>query len=373
MPKGKKFWKFVNQANGSAELLIYGDISDSSWWGDEVTPKSFSDELNALGYVNEITVRINSGGGDVFAAQTIGNVLEQHSAEVTARIDGLCASAATIIACHCDKVVAANDSTYMIHPVRMGICGYMDAVKLQEYMNALAVIRESIISLYAKKSGKEKEEVAALMDATSWWTAEQAKENGFIDELVDDGEEIIAENRGGLLFINSINMNMPFNEAPEFVQSNKAAAHSTECFVNNKPAGAPKNKGQKEEIKMAEVIKTVDELRRTYPELVGQIEQAAAQQAAETERTRIKDIEEMTMAGCEDIAAEAKFTKPVSAENFAKEAIKRAKAQGDAYIQNAYRDAAKSGAGKVRNDPADQGESDEFMAAIKGSGKGNGK
>ena len=73
----KKFWQFRNQAAGSAELLLYGDISDSSWWGDEVTPKTFADELNALGALTSLTVRINSGGGDVFAAQTIGNLLEQ--------------------------------------------------------------------------------------------------------------------------------------------------------------------------------------------------------------------------------------------------------------------------------------------------------
>lgn len=78
----KKFWKFRNQAAGSAELLLYGDISDSSWWGDEVTPKTFADELNALGALTSLTVRINSGGGDVFAAQTIGNLLEQHTAQV---------------------------------------------------------------------------------------------------------------------------------------------------------------------------------------------------------------------------------------------------------------------------------------------------
>lgn len=130
----KKFWQFRNQAADSAELLLYGDISDSSWWGDEVTPKTFADELNALGTLTNLTVRINSGGGDVFAAQTIGNLLEQHTAQVTARIDGLCASAATIIACHCDKVVAANDSTYMIHPVRMGIFDFADAVTLQQYI-----------------------------------------------------------------------------------------------------------------------------------------------------------------------------------------------------------------------------------------------
>ena len=77
------------------ELLLYGDISQTSWWGDEVTPKQFAEELAGLGALDEITVRINSG--DVFAVQAIGNQLEQHPAAVTAKIDGLCASAATIL------------------------------------------------------------------------------------------------------------------------------------------------------------------------------------------------------------------------------------------------------------------------------------
>lgn len=95
MPENKKFWKFCNQAGNKVELLLYGDISQTSWWGDEVTPKQFAEELAGLGALDEITVRINSG--DVFAAQAIGNQLEQHTAAVTAKIDGLCASAATIL------------------------------------------------------------------------------------------------------------------------------------------------------------------------------------------------------------------------------------------------------------------------------------
>lgn len=177
------------------ELLLYGDISQSSWWGDEVTPKQFADELAGLGTLDKIVVRINSGGGDVFAAQTIGNLLEQHPAEVTARIDGLCASAATIVACHCGKVVAANDSTYMVHPVRIGAYGYYDAAELGQYIEALAAIKESIVGLYVKKTGRDKDEVTAWMDATSWWTAAAAKENGFVDELVDE-EDAVVENRG---------------------------------------------------------------------------------------------------------------------------------------------------------------------------------
>lgn len=122
----KKFWQFRNQAADSAELLLYGDISDSSWWGDEVTPKTFADELNALGPLTSLTVRINSGGGDVFAAQTIGNLLEQHTAQVTARIDGLWTDPAApktlplvpenkvvLIASHPDYMMAYGACTYI--------------------------------------------------------------------------------------------------------------------------------------------------------------------------------------------------------------------------------------------------------------------
>ncbi len=226
----RKFWQFRNQAEGNgAELLLYGNISDRSWWGDDVTPKQFADDLNALGTVSDISVRINSGGGDVFAAQTIGNLLEQNPARVTAYIDGLCASAATVVACHCDRVIAANDSTYMIHPVQMGVFDYVDSTILSQYISALAAIRDNIVSLYARKTGRDKEEVAGWMDATSWWTGEQAKEKGFVDKLMlDSSEPPDYENRNGVLFVNSVSMNLPFDKAPDFVRDRQAHETSSQ-------------------------------------------------------------------------------------------------------------------------------------------------
>lgn len=365
----KKFWQFRNMAEGSAELLLYGDIADSSWWGDEVTPKQFADELNALGAVNRITVRINSGGGDVFAAQAIGNLLEQHAAEVVAHIDGLCASAATIVACHCNKVEAAADSTYMVHPVRMGICDYVDAVTMQQYISALTTIRENIVTLYAKKTCREKDEVAGWMDATSWWTGEQAKDNGFVDELVGE-EKTVVENRGGVLFVNSIDMHLPFDKAPKFVQDSLAAAPAASGFVNNSPAGEPENTNYHEEVtEMPNEIKTVDDLRGAYPTLVDQIEQAAAQRAEAAERQRIRDIEEMALPGSEEVTNEAKFTKPISASDYAVAMVKNAKTKGATYLAGAANDAHNSGADGVGNQPTPTGGNDEFMDAIKGLGK----
>lgn len=361
-----KFWKFSNQADGSGELLLYGDISDTSWWGDEVTPKQFYEELNALGTVSEITVRINSGGGDVFAAQAIGNFLEQHAANVTARIDGVCASAATIVACHCNKVIAANDSTYMVHPVKMGLRGYLDAETLQQYIDALNTIRENIVTLYAKKTCREKDEVAGWMDATSWWTGPQAKENGFVDELTDNEEDAVVENRNGVLFVNHVNMNLPFAEAPQFVQDGLARSPAGRP-ANTKPAGQPEQ--NKEEADMdPKDIKTVDDLRKAYPALVDQIEQAAAEKATNAERARIQNIEEMALPGSEALTAEAKFTKPMSAEDFAKAIVKNAKTQGATYLAQVKEDADKSGINSVGNAPTNQVSGDAFLAAIRDMG-----
>lgn len=110
-------------------------------------------------------------------------------------------------------------------------------------------------------------------------------------------------------------------------------------------------------------IKNVDDLRKAYPALVDQIEQEAAQRATNAERQRIQDIEEMALPGSEELVAEAKFTKPVAAAEFAKAAMKAAKAQGENWLKNAKEDAKPLG--KVGQETPPQGGGDEFMAAIK--------
>ena len=372
-----KFWQFRNQTDGSAELLLYGNIAgEKSWYSDDVTPKQFAEDLAALGAVSNITVRINSGGGDVFAAVEIGNLLEQHPATVTARIGGVCASAATIIACHCNKVIAANDSTYMVHPVSM-YCGYANAADLQKYLEALATIKENIISLYAKKTGRTKDEVTAWMDAESWWTGPQAKENGFVDELTDEESGATYENRGGVLFVNSVSMGAKFDKAPEFVRNRVkrvADIKSPAQAQDNQPAGQPGKQQEVQDMDPKDSIKTVDDLRKVYPTLVDQIEQAAATAAAEAatnaERARIKDLEEMALAGSEALLAEAKYEKPMSAEDFAKALVKNAKTQGATYLAQVKKDAESSGVNGVTSaQPAGITSGDEFLATIKSVGQ----
>lgn len=370
--KNDKFWQFRNLAGDDqkGELLLYGNIADDTWWNNDVTPKQFADDLAALGEVKEITVYINSGGGDVFAAQSIGNMLERSPATVTAHIDGLCASAATIVACHADKVVAAADASYMIHPVSMCTYGSMTEKDMEDCMKALAAIKNNIVSMYAKKSGNTEDECAKWMDDTSWWTATEAKEKGFVDEVDDDAEDSIVENRNGILFVNSIDMNTPFNETPNFVRS-RVTENSAARPENMNPAEKPERNDHGEVTYMdIKDIKTVDDLRKARPDLVASIEN----EATTAERTRIQEIENATLPGAEEQANEAKFTKPVDSASFAKAVIASMKAkqqeQSKNYLKNAKAAAENSNANSIDNTPpanpeAEDEESKAFMNAIR--------
>ena len=148
-----------------------------------MTPQAFAADLATIPAMDDLTVRICSGGGDVWAAQAIGAMLENRLGTVTAQIEGICASAATIVASHCKVVKAAEDATYMIHPIKVNPNGFVDMEGLKQLMDALTVMRTNVLNQYAKKTGHTVEEVAAWMDATSWWTAAEAKENGFIQPV----------------------------------------------------------------------------------------------------------------------------------------------------------------------------------------------
>ena len=337
LPKGR-FWNFKNNSDGTAELRIYGDIlSEKSEYTKDlgVNLIDFCDELDKLGDVHSITVRINSGGGDVFTAQSIGARLKEHKAKVTAKIDGLCASAATIIACHCDEVIAAKGSTYMIHPVRSYAWGYYSSAEFSKEAETLDIISESVLALYVSKTGKSYEDIKELVEAETWYTAQKAKEAGFVDEVSE--EETSIENWQGKVFVNGINTGFSLEEMPDFIK---------ETIVDS-------DREHKKE--MNEEIKTVDDLVNAYPDLVGQI----IENSVKDERERIKEIEDMTIAGCEALAQDAKFDKAMSADDFAKVVIKGAKAQGARYVQNLKDDAGKSGVANVNNDAPDGYVSDE--------------
>lgn len=177
----KKFWNMNKIKNNEGELLIYGPISDESWWGDEVTPKQFKEDLDALGDIDTLNIYINSSGGDVFAGQAIYSIISRHKAQKIVYIDGLAASIASIIAMAGDLVVMPKNAMMMIHnPWTIAMGNAQDFRKLADDLDK---IRESLIAAYQGKSNLDREKIIELMDAETWLTADEALEYGLVDEV----------------------------------------------------------------------------------------------------------------------------------------------------------------------------------------------
>lgn len=196
-----KFWQFRAAADSLkvGELVLYGPISSTSWWDDEVTPKQFADDLKALGDIDELRVYINSGGGDVFAGQAIYSMLRRHSARKIVYVDGLAASIASVIAMAGDKVTMPRNAMMMIH--NPWSWGYGNAEEFRKMADDLDKIRESLIATYEDKTGQAREKIIELMDAETWMTAEEAVELGFADE-VEATNEVAASVQEGRLVVN---------------------------------------------------------------------------------------------------------------------------------------------------------------------------
>lgn len=181
----KKFWKWTNLAQTETApmeriLHLNGTIAEESWFDDDVTPQLFAEELNAGN--GDITVWINSPGGDCVAAAQIYNMLMDYKGNVTVKIDGIAASAASVIAMAGTKVMVSPVSMLMIHnpmTVAMG-----DSAEMEKAIEMLASVKDSIINAYEIKTGLSRAKLSHLMDAETWMDANKAVELGFADEIM---------------------------------------------------------------------------------------------------------------------------------------------------------------------------------------------
>ena len=181
-----KFWNWVrNEDTGQRSLYLEGVIAQESWFGDEITPAAFKSELNAGN--QPITVHINSVGGDCVAASQIYTMLMDYPADVTVQIDGLAASAASVVAMAGTKVCMSPTALMMVHNPWTNASG--DAKDMQKAIALLDEVKESIINAYEIKTGMDRQSLSNLMDAETWMNAYRAKELGFCDEVLFDGEE----------------------------------------------------------------------------------------------------------------------------------------------------------------------------------------
>lgn len=456
----RKFWEFRNTSEEEAELLLYGEIaSEQPWWdgGDTVTPRQFYEDLKILGSKSGITVRINSVGGDVFAAQAIYTQLKTNPAKITVIVDGLAASAASIIAMAGDVVKMPANAMMMIHNPMLGLVGYFTADEMEKFAEQLDAVKESIINAYIAKTGLDRKTLSKMMDEETWMTGQEAVEKGFADEVLFQDMQVAAN--GNLLVVNNITHDLSkFKKRPSYcglltikdgvipddVSREKASedepweAPKLEDFTEKswddlsddekrKIAGhyawSPKmppdkfsdlklphhrpsdgavvwagvvnagarlsqtdipdedvekvrehlgshykqfgrtppweeekkgNAHRKEENELQ--IKTVEDLKQHFPELITQIESVAREEGARNERERIKAIDEIGCVLAPDLVNKAKYEQPMTAAQLALEAVKLDAVKGRKYLEDIARDKAESGVVKVIGQPADSPE-----------------
>lgn len=246
MKKQKKFWEWKNQADEGSErvLELYGTIAETSWFDDDVTPKMFHDELFAG--KGPVTVWLNSPGGDCIAASQIYTMLMDYKDDVTIKIDGIAASAASVIAMAGTTVLMAPTALMMIHnPMTMAYGNHADMEKAIEMLDE---VKESIINAYEIRTGMSRAKLSHLMDSETWMNAGKAIELGFADDILTDTKKDAAD----------IPAYAFSGKEVEMVLCNKLTAHYRPKAKAVTPAQATAIPSVKEE--PADAGKTYDEL-----------------------------------------------------------------------------------------------------------------
>ena len=184
--KTKKFWVWKNTAEKETDegrvLELNGTIAEESWFDDDITPAMFKEELFAGS--GPITIWINSPGGDCIAASQIYSMLMDYKGDVTVKIDGIAASAASVIAMAGTKVLMAPTALMMIH--NPATIAYGDHTDMAKAIEMLEEVKESIINAYEIKTSLSRSKLSHLMDAETWMNAKKAIELGFADGMLED-------------------------------------------------------------------------------------------------------------------------------------------------------------------------------------------
>lgn len=382
--KGVKPYNIVvNDEDNSAEINLYGEVVSSrpvDWWTGEPVPGNFIavdellNELDELNSKDNITVHINSVGGEFYAGLAIYNRLRNLKASVTTVNDGLAASAGSIIFMAGDKgkrKVHAG-SNLMIHGVLNFLYGYYNATDLREEIKELEAHNKAAIAAYVEATGLDKETVKTAMSKDTYMTGEEAVEAGWADEVIT-GEGAAPINMKlspdkSCLMVNGhavaaclfgkLPEGIPEMTAEEFAALSTPTSGSEPHNDSEKPAPQARNNNSENGGNAKMEIKTQEELRNAFPELVAQIETAAKAEGANAERNRIQEIESVQAAIADtQLIADAKYgEKPMNAQELAFAAMKAQAATGAQVVANIATDAATSGAAAVAATPAEPQE-----------------
>ena len=330
-----KYDLHMSAENERADVLIYGEICDDWWkWTEaDISALDFDKLLKDAKSkgAKKLFIRINSPGGDVNQAIAMRTMLlNSGMEEINISIEGMCASAATLIACLPGATVTMSEgSEYMIHNPQTG--AYGEAKDLETGAKRLRNIEKDAASIYARKCGRSEEDIRKWMDAETWMSAKDAHERGFVDSVLE-AEPIVAS----VSHRDMVAMRRIYAHVPESVKENADSTPISTAKPTVAAGDATENKNHNEEEPNMEIKDiTLEQLRMENPALHDQIMQAGAQQ----ERERIQEIDDLTPAGYEEMAATAKAC-GTSAMDFHKQIVKAQKQKGKDFMAQRQQETA---------------------------------
>lgn len=365
----KPVYALASVDGSSAELTMYGDIYESQpvdWWGDPIegqfiTLSEFLEDLKSVEGCKDLTIRMNSYGGDAMVANTIHNRLREmarNGTELTCIVDGVAMSGGSLIMCACDTVKANPSSLIMIHKCWSFLWGGYNADELREQAESMDAWDKAQVSIYQRKTGMSETRLLHMMGETTYMTGREAMEKGFVDELIEDAEPVgvAASADGRSLYVRGRQMHLaPGQFAPDNIPTVDSEAIAPVETITKQP----EDPGGKEDISMS-----IDELRAQYPEQVAQVEAEAlaaadhteaVNAAVQAERDRLAAIDEVAGLFDPALVQEAKYGQtPCTAAELALKAAQMAAKAGSKFLADAKEDAEESGTDKVGAAPAPQ-------------------
>jgi len=373
----RDFYAMATVDNDSAVITMYGDIVEqqpTDWYGNPIEGQyiiesEFLEDLEAISKCSNITIRMNSCGGDAGVSVLIHNRLRELAnggANLTCIVDGVAMSGGSLIMCACDTVKVNPSSLIMIHKCWCFLFGGYNADELRSMAKTNDAYDKSQISIYQRKTGLTDTVLSHMMAETTYMTGKEAMEKGFADEIMEDAEplDIAASADGRTLFVKGRQMHLtPGMFAPDHIPTvNPDASASDMTNTLNQQANPAATEGG---ITMA---RTVEELRQEFPDLTAQMEAdirasvraEGVSEAVQAERDRLASIDEVASLFDADLVQSAKYGEDAcSAQELAYRAAQKAAKNGQKFMTNLKDDANASNASNVGAAPGTEPEVDD--------------
>jgi len=359
-----RFWDVIDKSDDEGEIILHGDVESAQptdWWtgepipGEFITPEGFAEDLEKVKNKSKITVKLNSCGGDLYTGIAIHNTLKALSANINVIVEGIAASAASVIMCAGDTVSVFPGSLVMIHGVSAFLFGGYTVGDLEKSLKGMIAAEDAIANIYSVKTGRDIDELKRMITDETWMTGDQAIELGFADEMVEGAEDAAfsLQNDGKLLLVNGVSHSTAgMRNIPKTIPVLNTAQ-------NRQPTQADDVDIERKEIDSMDDF-TLETLQAECPALVDQIREterqamaAEIENAVSAERERIAEIDSIAAAlGDTELVNEAKYGENrCDARELSFRALQKNARQGTQFLADFAKDSAESGANDVTAQP----------------------